>query len=133
MYVVPNLCFYKSLYTPSCGIVDVFINIRSTRCCRSRGTPESRPCIKRPYYCSSKGRLPPREPSLEFCRVVRLPEACTGPASVFLFIEDPEIEQSTMDPRCLGGLLNVPRDGLPKPTRVVPMEATLSCGTLVTM
>jgi hypothetical protein len=103
---------------PSRGIIDVFINIRSTRCSgcwSSRRTPESRPRIKRRTFVASKGLLPPQEPSLEYFQVVGLPEPCTGPMFVFLLIEDPEIEQSTMDPRCLRGLLDVPRDGLPRP------------------
>jgi hypothetical protein len=38
-----------------------------------------------------------------------------------------------VDPRCMGGLLDVSRDGLPRPTRVVPMEATISYVALVYM
>jgi hypothetical protein len=65
--------------------------------------PRVGPILKGRIAVASKGRLPPRVPLLEFCRIVGLPEPCTGPTFIFLFVEDPEIERSTMDPQCLGG------------------------------
>jgi hypothetical protein len=95
--------------------------------------PQVGPYKKRRTSLASKGHLPPREPSLECCRVIRLPRLCAGPTFIFLIVEVPEIERSTINPRCLGGLLDVPRDGLPRPTKVVPIKATLSYVALIYM
>jgi hypothetical protein len=93
--------------------------------------PQVGPYKKRRTSLASKGHLPPRDPPLESCQVAGLPEPCAGPTFVFLFIEVPKIAHSTMDPQCLEGLFDVASNSLSRPTRVVPMEGTLSYATVV--